>query len=56
MKHITSKLLCQRHTRGEIAPYDLGKPFGYGDKPLFINYGNTSLKAYYQKLIVKWEE
>ncbi|PMD51084.1 uncharacterized protein K444DRAFT_620252 [Hyaloscypha bicolor E] len=24
-------------------PYDLGEPFGYGDKPLFINYGNTEL-------------
>jgi hypothetical protein len=55
-KHITSKLPCQRRARGETAPYDLRKPFGYGDKPLFVDYGNTGLKAHYQKLMAKWEE
>jgi hypothetical protein len=55
-KHITGKLLHRRRTRGEIALYDLGEPFGYRDELLFVKYGETSLKAYYQKLIVKWAE
>ena len=55
-KHITGKLLCRRRTRGEIAPYNLGKPFGYGNELLFVKYGKTGLKAHYQKLIVKWAE
>ena len=55
-KHITSKLPRRRHTRGETAPYDLGEPFGYGDKLLFIEYNKTGLKAHYQKLIAKWAE
>jgi hypothetical protein len=53
IKHITSKLLCRRRTRGEIAPYDLGEPFSYGNKPLFVEYSETGLKAHYQKLIAK---
>jgi hypothetical protein len=55
-KHITSKLPCRRCTRRETAPYDLGEPFSYRDKPLFVNYSNTGLKAYYQKLTAKWEK
>jgi hypothetical protein len=55
-KHITSKLPRRRRTCRETAPYDLGEPFGYGDEPLFIDYGNTGLKAHYQKLTAKWEE
>ena len=46
-KHITGKLPRRRRTRGEKAPYDLGEPFGYGEEPLFVDYGETGLKAYY---------
>jgi hypothetical protein len=52
-KHITGKLPRRRRIRGENAPYDLGEPFGYGDEPPFINYGETSLKAHHRNLTAK---
>jgi hypothetical protein len=55
-KYITSKLPRRRRTYRETAPYDLGEPFGYRDKPPFVDYSNTGLKAHYQKLTAKWEE
>ena len=55
-KHITGKLPRRRRTRGEKAPYDLGEPFGYGEEPPFVDYGETGLKAHYQKLTAKWEK
>jgi hypothetical protein len=56
IKHIISKLPRQRRRCGETRPYKLGGPFRVSNKPPFVDYSPTSLKAHYQKLIVKWEK